>query len=288
MDLLLRALIPIMERRGDVNHVYAEVSPWLYFRTLQKKPIVLTIASERGEVVPEFIERCSAIAVQTERMKEHLLAQGVAAQKLRLIYPGVDLSTFASSAKRPSARKSRILFATFPRTAEELELRGALFLIEVARRSPQLEFSLLARPWRAGGTALQAIKDVLETHKVPNVRLIEGMQDDMASLYAEHDFTVIPYTRSDGGKECPLSLVESLACGVPVLISNVAPFSTFVTRHSCGRVFGLSVPEFCEAVDTSMQTYARLSEQAVACAREYFDRQQTLRHYAGIYRELRT
>ena len=33
-DPLLRALIPLVERSGDINHVYGEPTPWTFYKTL--------------------------------------------------------------------------------------------------------------------------------------------------------------------------------------------------------------------------------------------------------------
>jgi glycosyltransferase involved in cell wall biosynthesis len=284
VDPLLRVMIPLLELRADLNHVYAEVNPWIYFRSLRSRPIVLTIANEKGQLEPAFLRRCRAIVVQTEGMLAKLHESGLDAANVRLIYPGVDLSRFRSVGARLPASKPRILLATFPRTAEELQSRGVLFLLEVAKRAPHLQFSLLTRPWRSGSTSVEPVREIIERQQLANVRVLEGVHE-MATLYAEHEFTVIPYTQSDGGKECPLSLVETLACGVPALISSVAPFSKFVAKHDCGHVFDLDVESFVSAVDSGIANYDLLSRQAIRCAHEHFDRSRTLEQYAAVYRD---
>lgn len=285
-DPLLRLAIPVLEQRTDVNHVYAEVSPWLFFKALKRKPTLLTIASEKGEPVPEFMHRCDAIVVQTVEMKERLEAADVDDGKIRLIYPGLDLARYVPRDGVRACRRPQILFATFPRTEEELAARGVIFLIEIARKLPEIRFSLLSRPWRGGASGLPAVKHMLERHEVKNVHVLEGMQEDMMELYRRHDFTIVPYTRRDGGKECPRSLVETLACGVPVLISDVAPFASFVAEHDCGRVFSLNADSFASALNAGLSAYPRISTNAVSCAHVYFDRENTFREYAGIYGRL--
>jgi glycosyltransferase involved in cell wall biosynthesis len=105
----------------------------------------------------------------------------------------------------------------------------------------------------------------------------------MSQLYADVDFTVIPYTTAHGGKECPRSLVESLATGVPVLVSCVAAISAFVEEHSCGKSHGLDADSFSAALDSAIGDYERLSGNAVRCARDYFDLRSTFSQYADIY-----
>lgn len=284
---LLRQLMPVLELRGDLNHVYAEVVPEGFLGALGRRPTVMTIASEKGEPLPEFLADCAAIVVQTRCMGRRLVAAGCDPSRVRLIYPGVDLSRFpARAASRGGPVPASVLFATFPRHAEELGGRGVHLLLEAAAALPDVRFDLVSRPWRGGGTALDAVKGRLARRPASNVVLLEGLQADMAPLYARSSFTVIPYTRADGGKECPRSLVESLACGVPVLISREAPFSEYVAERGCGVSFDPSAEGFARAVAVARDDYQGLSARAAACAREDFDLGATLRAYRALYAEV--
>ena len=121
-DALLRLAIPVLERMGDVNHVYAEMSPWLYHKTLRRRPVVLTIASEKGQLVPEFIERCAAVVVQTRGLARELAQRGFDSSRVRLIYPGIDLEKFLPRAETSPNKRPRVLLATFPRTARKWKI----------------------------------------------------------------------------------------------------------------------------------------------------------------------
>jgi glycosyltransferase involved in cell wall biosynthesis len=284
-DPLLRAAIPLLERLTTLNHVYAEISPWIYARALKRRPTVLTIATEKGPIVPQFLQRCEFVTVQTQRMQRQVLELGVDARKCRLIYPGIDLSRF-KPAVRTERDRVRIVFATFPRSAEELASRGVWFLLDMCEAHPHLEVTLVSRPWRADATALAAVRGEIARRRLGNVKVLEGLQGNMDELYQHADFTVIPYTTVDGGKECPRSLVESLACGVPVLISRPAPFSSFIERNRCGLVFDLNPESFAAQLSAAGADYDVLRERSIHSARAHFDRQATLRAYAELYEEV--
>lgn len=286
-DPLLRLLVPAIERRTDINHVYAEISPWLFHKTLRRKPIVFTIAAEDGAPLPQFLERCARIVVQTSRMVGQLEKLGVKPGQMQLIYPGVDLAALAPREPAAPRRRPKILLATFPRAREELAERGVLFLLDAAQQNPELDFSLLSRPWRSGSTALDDVKRQVAERSLRNVTILEGVQSDMRAVYLQHDFTIIPFTTPGGGKECPRSLVETLACGVPALISEVAPFSVFVRAQDCGQVFSLTPASLGTAVENALSRYASLSASAAQCARTHFDLRSTMKAYAGIYDGLR-
>jgi glycosyltransferase involved in cell wall biosynthesis len=286
LDPFLRYLIPLVEKRTEINHVYSEVSPWVFYKTLKTKPTVLTIASEKGPPVVEFLERCRGIVAQTENMKKRLLGYGIEEDRIHVVYPGVDLSVFTPHGPRRECRRPKILFATAPRTEEELAGRGVKFMIEVAKYFPEIDLRLMFRPWRSGHSSLSKTIESIKELGLSNVMITDGFEKHVDATYRDNHFTVIPYTLPEGGKECPRSLIESLACGVPILISEVAPFSRFVSEHRCGEIFPLTPHGFGLALERGLRDYTRLSENAAACSKKHFDREETFKAYEGIYRSI--
>ncbi len=282
----LRATIPVMEKFADISHVYGEPSPWLYHKTLRSRPLVLTVASEKGDINPQFVARCAKIIVQSASFKERLLSAGVSPDRVEVIYPGIDLSQFNPATTLCRDLSSpRVLFATAPRTREELQGRGVPLLIDAARLQPQARFHLLFRPWKSGYTSLEPTRQLLNQHDLANVTLTNE-QANMADVYAAFDFTVAPFTSSDGGKECPNSVVEGLACGLPVLISSVVPFSTFVIEHDCGIVFKPDAKDLTLAIDKASQRYETLSRNARNAAEAHFSVSNNLAKIGRIYAEV--
>jgi glycosyltransferase involved in cell wall biosynthesis len=281
-DPFLRVLFPLIERTGDISHVYGEPSPWIFHKTLRRRPIILTVASEKGGLVPEFLHRCTRIVAQTEGFRKRLLALGLAPERVELIYPGVDLKRFTPAGERPLG-PTRILFASAPRTRTEMGPRGVELLLEAAREMPDVRLRLLFRLWNTGYDSLAATEAMIARDGLTNVTLTNSTVDDMAAVYREHHFTVIPYTAPDGGKECPNSLVEGLACGVPALISSVSPFAGFVESNRCGVVFKPTPGALAKAVEVGMSDWGALSRAARQAAECHFSFDGVLERYANLY-----
>jgi len=283
---LLRAFIPFLERAVSLNHIYAEVTPWVYLSALSKRPTILTIASEKGDPDLRLLRRCRLIVTQTEAMRRRLADLGLPERSLRLIYPGIDLGSFSPRPSCMSTGRPKVLLATFPRSQEELASRGVLLLLEIAQACPNIDFTFVSRPWGSGDSARSFVEAWIRDKALQNVTLLEGIQNDMAEVYRRHDFTVIPYTQADGGKECPRSMIEALACGVPVLISDRAPFAPFIAAHECGAVFPCNPTGFAAALQNAAAGYRSSSLNAARVSRATFDLQVTLQRYAELYDEL--
>ncbi len=103
----------------------------------------------------------------------------------------------------------------------------------------------------------------------------------MGELYRRHHCTVIPYMTADAGKECPRGLIESMTCGVAILISDAAPFSSFAAKHNCGCVYKRNVEGFALALEAGLRSYLQIGKNAEECAHTYFDREQTYRRTLG-------
>lgn len=286
-DIILRFIIPIIESCFDINHVYGEPCPWVFYKTLKRKPLVLTVASEKGSLQSDFLEHCRKIIVQTATFREKLLALGIERDRVELAYPAVNLATFRPSTASASLQgKPKVLFATAPRSAEEMLGRGVHLLLQAAKLSPDVHYRLLYRKWKTGYTSLQATKDMVFNQKLTNVLLTNDVCSDMPSVYHDHHFTIIPYTASDGGKECPNSLIEGLACGLPALISSVSPLSYFVKEQQCGIVFDPTPADLVVAIETGLRRYQELSKNAVCAARTYFSEKVFLQRLEKIYQEV--
>jgi glycosyltransferase involved in cell wall biosynthesis len=286
-DPLLRLIIPLLEQGCDINHVYGEPCPWIFYKTLKRKPLLLTIAAEKGMPRLDFLARCRKILVQTATFRQKLLALGVDKDRVEVAYPAVDLTSFRPY--EPTMRlagRPRVLFASAPRSEEEMKGRGVHLLLEAAKQSTNVHYRLLYRQWNSGYTSLKATQDRVNIEGLHNVMLTDDVVADMPSIYNQHHFTVIPYTTPDGGKECPNSLVEGLACGLPVLITTVSPFAYFVDENKCGVIFDPTPAGLVGAIEQGMSQYAELSGNAMRVAKEHFAEDVFLQRLERIYRQI--
>ena len=284
LDIFLRAAFRTIGYRFDVHHIYGDATPWIYHKSLRGRPLVHTITQDSGHIVPELVARCAAIVVQTQATRSRVIESGADQRRVELWYPGIDLKRFVP---RPTRRRdndpTRVLFATAPRSASEMEERGVHLLLNAAASSPGLQFRFLYRPWSSGYSSLAATRTAITERGTENVELTEDAVADMPALYPQFDFTVIPFTTRSGGKECPNSALESLACGVPVLVSKACPFAEFVEQHTCGVTFAPTSDGLLAAIESGRLRYRTLSENARRCAEKYLSADRLVERYRRLY-----
>lgn len=280
---LLRLLVPVLERWGHINHVYGNLCPWLYHKGLTKNPVIHTIASEQGDMNAAFLSKCRVIVVQTKTMMNRLISLGVGPKKIFLVYPGIDLQKFFLDRTYPSLKTPKVLFATAPRQEQELAERGVYVLLEAARLDTHIHYTLLFRKWDRYYTSITKVEDLIKEHGLTNITLRNESVADMAKEYRDHHFTIIPFTRKHGGKECPDSALESIASARPVLISEASPFSDFVRENRCGVVYNNTAQGIVQSVSDSIPIYRKLISETAGVARTFFDLTQCISTYQHLY-----
>ena len=216
--------------------------------------------------------------------------EGLPAERVEVIYNGVDLSKFndIASTARGEVRK-------------ELGLEATDFVMTlVARLDPIKDHS----------TALATLKRVRES--VPTAKLlIVGDGPERANIevaIANGNFqgsAVMLGTRRDVpqllaasnvflltsiGEGIPLTIIEAMAAGVPIVSTNVGGIPEMMTHgesgflHDAGDTFGLA-----DSI-TTLHRDGALADRVTMAARErafaMFSRQQMLASYSKIYEEL--
>jgi glycosyltransferase involved in cell wall biosynthesis len=118
------------------------------------------------------------------------------------------------------------------------------------------------------------------------VTLINRLVDVNAVLAQAHA-TVALATAPGIIKAYPHSLLDSLAAGKPVLVSQAIPMADYVTRTGCGQVVDKVAPEsILQAITLLIRHYAMHTTAAIHGGRHDFPLDHLLRTYHQLYRSL--
>lgn len=278
--MLLRALAAAFERRAQISHVFGEMYSWHLLRALGRRPVLFTVAISGDSLPANLYNKVSLFVAETETLADSLRRAGIARERIRVIYPGVDLDRL-----RPATRRSetfRVLFASSPASPDHFDRRGIPLLIEAARTCPEIEVLLLWRQWGdrpALDRALQALEPP------PNVSIRREDVADMGALYRTVHATV--WMAADGyGKSCPNSVIEGLAAGCPSVVSNACGIGDLIVSSGAGVISDRTPSALATALRVLRATHAERSGAARDLAERLFNVQHFIDSYRGAYEDV--
>jgi glycosyltransferase involved in cell wall biosynthesis len=279
---LLRAAALCLERTADLSHVFGGVGAVAHFlHLLGHRPILLTVVIPGDPLELALYDRVTRFVAESRELAATLIRAGVSATRIDVIYPAVDLDHHKSE-PLPLEGRLQLLFASTPSDPAEIDARGLGLLIDLARLRPDLDVVV---PWRQWGP-LDAARKMLDARSPPpNFKVEHGDVPDMAALYRRVHATVCCFQASYG-KSAPNFIVEGLACGRPVLLSDTCGIADLVAEWQAGVVTPRTAEGLAAGVDDLRQHYGSACAQARRLAAAEFDSHRAAERYACLYRVL--
>ncbi len=273
----LRAAASAIERLGRITHVWSTLGDWHFLQALGRRPVLFTVVLP-GEVGPlARYAKVALFAVESEPLAAQLEQAGVSLDRIRLVYPGIDLAAYSPSPS-PSGR-FRLLFASSPADASEFDDRGIPVLVEVARACQDIDVILL---WRNWGSASDASKALRALSPPPNLILEQRGDRTMPMVYRSAHAVACLY-RKGFGKSCPNSIVEGLGCGRPALLSPHCGIAGLVTDAGAGVSSEGSVAHTVRAVRELQAGWPGFARSARVLAERTFDCRRFVAEYRAAY-----
>lgn len=281
LHLLFRAATRLLEPMFEINHVFGSVGDWFYLQGKRHRPTVLTTAAASAPVERELLDRVDRFVVEHPRGCDDLRALGIDDDRIRLVMPPVDLARFVPTNKPTDP--FTVLFASSPERTDWLDARGLPTILNAASLRPNMRFRLLWRPW---GDSLAYVQNEIEQRGLQNVDLVVGRVADMSTEYSRSHVTVAPFADLNRCKPMPNSLIESLACGRPVVCSPIVGLAPQVVESGVGVVCEPRGEELAHALDRTASEWASFSARARKLAEDQFSQESFVSRYQQIYLEL--
>jgi glycosyltransferase involved in cell wall biosynthesis len=278
---LLRGLAAALERRGAVSHVFGEMDAWHLLRAVGRRPVLFTVAIAGRALGPESYGKVAQFAAESVPLADALVRAGVPANRIRIVYPGIDLARFSPGVRPPDP--FRVLFASSPASAADVARRGIPSIIDAARACPEIELRLL---WRTWGQSAATVRAVDALAPPPNVRLDVRDVGDMASVFQSVHATIW-FPVPGHGKSCPNSVVEGLACGCPAIVSSDCGIAELIAKSGAGMVVPADRAErLADAIREIRRDFASFSRGARDLAARVFPASAFVNNYLDLYESL--
>jgi glycosyltransferase involved in cell wall biosynthesis len=167
---------------------------------------------------------------------------GIAGQKIFVVHNGVDVGRFVP---RPAAAaRERLGLPTdasvVGMVASFKRQKNHLMFFRMARRvldrEPDTRFICVGAPLYGGLQSsdryFSEMKEAMERMKLARAVLLLGNRDDLADVYNACDLTVLTSHREG----TPNVLLEAMACGVPVVATDIADNAIIVPNGRVGYI----------------------------------------------------
>jgi glycosyltransferase involved in cell wall biosynthesis len=237
----------------------------------------------------EVLKEAEKIIVVSNATKNYVLRLGADSEKIRVLHNGVDVNRFRpltgvkdEMRKKLGISKDSSVVLTVRRLVYK---NGIDTLIESAKiavkKNPRLFFLVVGK-----GPDFEKVKEKIEELGIQeNFRLTGFISDEALPFYYNvADFFVLP---SKSGEGLPLVALEAMACGLPVIATNVGGISE-VMEEGYGKLVPPNSPDsFAEAIlEFSHSELSTLKNDLRAIIEQKYSWDRNVEKLVEIYEEL--
>jgi glycosyltransferase involved in cell wall biosynthesis len=191
---------------------------------------VLTHDAERRAAIRRALSAADAIVTVSEHLKEAVVTLGLARDKVHVVRRGIDRQRFCPG-DRDTARRLLGIQSDLPLmlcVGRLTAVKGVDVLLQAcglsARRKVNFRLAIIGT-----GTDERALRALCVRLNLADLVSFEGSvpHEHLPVWYRAANYTVLP-SRSEG---VPNVLLESIACGTPVIASDVGGISEVAQPH---------------------------------------------------------
>jgi glycosyltransferase involved in cell wall biosynthesis len=286
----------LKERRIDVIHCH-HYSPYVYgLLATVMHPRVRLVFTEHGrlsdaapsrkrKIVNPLLARWPArlYAVSAD-LKRHMVAEGFPAQRLNVIYNGIDAGKRPTAPQREAARRALGV-------PQDAFVVGTVGRLDPVKNIPSLlrAFALLAREYPGArlvivgdGPDRGALQAEVDSLGLGDTVVFTGYRSDVRAIMPAFDL----YANTSTYEGVSLTILEAMASALPVVATNVGGNPEVVVDHETGRL----VAGHDKAIAGALLELAGDPNQRHAMGnagrwrvKRHFSIDRMVQQYAGVY-----
>jgi teichuronic acid biosynthesis glycosyltransferase TuaC len=211
-------------------------------------------------------------------LRDRLVALGTPAERVNVLRNGVDLALFRPGDRAAARRALGFARPTLLAVGNLVALKRHTLMVEALALLPETDLVIVG-----DGAERAAIEAMGQARGVTGrVRLLGRLaQDQLPQIYGAADLLLLVSTHEGW----PNVLLESMACGTPVVVSAIPGIADIVAAPEAGRIVSAVTPQRLAAAIHDMLALppARIATRGYA---EKFDWQSTTDGQIALFREL--
>lgn len=274
--LLARAVRPVIEQllRGyafdliDAHYFYPDGVAAILLGRHFGKPVVITARGTDVNLIPRYrlpramirwaARHAAGIITVARALKDDLVRLGVPAERIEVLRNGVDLQLFRPIDRVAGRRKLEVSRTTLLSVGHLIPRKAHGLVIQALRWLPEMDLIVIG-----DGSEREALNALAwEAGVGERVRFVGALaQEELRNYYGAADALVLASSREGWANV----LLESMACGTPVVASTIG-----------GTPEVVSVPE--AGVLIAERTPAAIAEAVQRLLARHTDREATRRY----------
>jgi glycosyltransferase involved in cell wall biosynthesis len=223
------------------------------------KPVVLTARGTDVTLIPRYrmpramilwaARSARALITVSRSLKDGLASLGVPPERITVLRNGVDLDLFRPGEREATRDRLGLRNTTLLSVGHLIERKAHHLAVRAAALLPDVDLIIVG-----DGPELGALRSLAQRAGVAHrVRFLPAMnQEELRQYYGAADALILASSREGWANV----LLESMACGTPVIASNVGGAAELVTAPAAGVLFEQRTPEgLAEAVRRLFSAY---------------------------------
>jgi teichuronic acid biosynthesis glycosyltransferase TuaC len=272
----------------DAHYFYPDgVAAVLLGRALGR-PVVITARGSDLNLIAEHAlprqwirwaaARADGLVAVSRGLKDRLVGLGAAPERVRVLRNGVDLELFRPPDREMARRRLGFSRPTLLAVGNLVPLKRHRLMVEALALLPTVDLVIVGEgPERGAIGALARSAGVSD-----RLRLFGRLpQEQLPEVYSAADLLLLVSTHEGW----PNVLLESMACGTPVLVSDIAGMADIVAAPDAGRIAARATPD---ALAAAIHDFlAALPDRAATRAyAEQFDWRSTTEGQIALFDEI--
>jgi len=279
----LAGFVRLIRSRGiDVVHTHLSTAS-LLGSLAARRAGAPCVASVHGFSGARWYRRADKITAISQAVKRHLVAQGLAEEKIEVIHAGIPLEQYVpmpvDAAKRacgfdPSVPRAGVFGRLSPEKGQDVAI---LAWQQVVRRKPNAVLMLVGQ-----GRTRDDLGALAKRSGVGDSVEFAGFVPDPKALMCACDAIIVPSRKEGLG----LAAIEAMALERPVIVSDAGGLVEVVTDGDTGLVFPAEgsdrLAEAIIRVLSERQSAARLGEAGRKRVQERFSADRQVQALRGV------
>jgi teichuronic acid biosynthesis glycosyltransferase TuaC len=294
---LFAAMLPLLRRQInegqdfdliDAHYFYPDGVAAVMLGQVLGRPVVVTARGTDLNIIPNYrvprrwirwaARHAAGLVTVSSGLKRRLEALGVSPERVRVLRNGVDLDRFHPYDREAARRAIGFARPTLLAVGNLVMLKRHRLMVEALTLLAGVDLAIVGEgPERGAIEGLARERGVAE-----RVRLLGRLdQDRLPEIYSAADLLLLVSTNEGW----PNVLLESMACGTPVVVSDIDGIGDIVALPEAGRVLAETTPTALASAigDLLAGPPARAATRRYA---EQFDWRGTTQGQIDLFREI--